>query len=92
MKVGILREGKTPPDKRVPLTPQQCVEVQKAFPHVSIVVQPSPVRSYKDEEYSVLGISLQEDLSDCDYFAGRKRSSHRGFSTRKNLPLFLAHH
>jgi len=49
MKVGILREGKTPPDKRVPLTPQQCVEVQKKFPTVKIYVQPSPIRSFKDE-------------------------------------------
>ena len=51
MKVGIIREGKTPPDKRVPLTPEQCVEVQQKFDNVNVVVQPSVIRSYTDEEY-----------------------------------------
>lgn len=90
MKVGILREGKTPPDKRVPLTPQQCVEVQKAFPHVSIAVQPSPIRSYKDEEYSSLGISLQEDLSDCDILLGVKEVRIADFIPGK-IYLFFSH-
>ena len=40
MKIGILREGKIPPDKRVPLTPEQCIEVQKKFPGTEIIVQP----------------------------------------------------
>ncbi len=72
MKIGILREGKTPPDKRVPLTPNQCIEVQEKFNHVKVAVQPSTERSFKDEEYSRLGISLQEDLSDCDILLGVK--------------------
>ena len=92
MKVGILREGKTPPDKRVPLTPQQCMEVQQTFSHVSVVVQPSPIRSYKDEEYSALGIPLQEDLSDCDVLLGVKEVRIEDFLPGKNLPVFLAHH
>ena len=90
MIVGILREGKTPPDKRVPLTPQQCVEVQQTFPHVSIVVQPSPIRSYKDEEYSALGILLQEDLSDCDVLLGVKEVRIEDFLPGK-IYLFFSH-
>ena len=31
MKLGIIREGKTPPDKRVPFSPSQCVEILKKF-------------------------------------------------------------
>jgi alanine dehydrogenase len=72
MKIGILRENKTPIDKRVPLTPEQCVEVQQKFPHVSIVVQPSKVRCFNDSEYAALGIQLNEDLSDCDILMGVK--------------------
>jgi saccharopine dehydrogenase (NAD+, L-lysine forming) len=34
MIIGILREGKKPADRRTPLTPDQCVEVQKNFPSV----------------------------------------------------------
>jgi len=72
MKVGIVREGKVPPDKRVPLTPDQCIEVMKNFPNVEVIVQPSPIRCFKDEEYTEKGIMLQEDLSNCDILLGVK--------------------
>jgi len=90
MKVGILREGKTPPDKRVPLTPQQCVEVLDIFPNVSIFVQPSPIRSFKDDEYAALGITLKEDLSDCDVLLGVKEVRIEDFIPGK-IYLFFSH-
>lgn len=37
-----------------------------------IVVEPSPVRCFKDEEFAKHGIHLQEDLSDCDILLGVK--------------------
>ncbi len=70
-KIGIIREGKVPPDFRVPLSPQQCVEVKKWF-GVDVVVQPSPIRKFEDHEYAALGIELQNDLSDCDLIIGVK--------------------
>ncbi|MBV6441807.1 MAG: hypothetical protein EPGJADBJ_03497 [Saprospiraceae bacterium] len=39
---------------------------------VRIAVQPSPVRCFKNEEYSAYNIPLQEDLSDCDILLGIK--------------------
>lgn len=90
MNIGILREGKTPPDKRVPLTPQQCVEVQKRFPHVKIFVQPSPVRCFKDSEYSILGIALMEDLTNCDILLGVKEVKIDDFISGK-IYLFFSH-
>jgi len=90
MKVGILREGKTPPDKRVPLTPQQCIEVQEKFPEVSVLVQPSPIRSFKDNEYAALGITLQEDLSECDVLLGVKEVLIEDFIPGKTY-LFFSH-
>jgi len=71
VKIGIIREGKTPPDARSPLTPEQCAEAQVELP-VRIVVEPSPVRCFKDEEFTRHGIYLQEDLSDCDILLGVK--------------------
>jgi alanine dehydrogenase len=90
MKVGILREGKTPPDKRVALTPQQCVEVEQKFPNVKIVVQPSSVRSYNDTEYSGLGIELNENLTDCDVLLGVKEVRIKDFIDGK-IYLFFSH-
>ena len=47
--IGIVREGKVPPDFRVPLTPMQCEKIQKEFPQIEVIVQPSPIRRFKDE-------------------------------------------
>ena len=50
MKIGIIREGKTPPDSRVPLTPRQCRRIENNFP-IEILVEPSGNRTFEDEEY-----------------------------------------
>ena len=72
LKLGIIREGKNPPDKRVPLTPLECKEIIDTFPGVELCVQPSEIRIFKDEEYSKIGICIREDLSDCDILIGVK--------------------
>ena len=72
VKIGIIREGKVPQDKRVPLTPQECLEVQQKFPQIDLYVQPSAIRTFKDNEYSDLGIQMKEDLSDCEVLMGVK--------------------
>lgn len=71
-RIGLIREGKTPPDTRVALTPQQCVQIMYDHPGLQIVAQPSPDRCYRDEEFTAAGILLQEDLSDCDIILGIK--------------------
>ncbi len=72
MKIGIIREGKTPPDKRVPFTPSQCEELMEKFPEVEVYVQSSPIRAFKDEDYSSKGIAVVDDVSDCDVLMGVK--------------------
>jgi alanine dehydrogenase len=71
MKIGLIREGKNPPDNRVALTPTQCAFVERLYP-VKIIVEPSPIRCFKDEEFIQQGITLSKDLSDCDYLLGIK--------------------
>ena len=73
MKIGIIREEKVPPDSRVPLTPDQCVELEAKYAdQIEIFVQPSPNRCYKDSEYQSKQIKMKEDLSDCDVLMGVK--------------------
>ena len=71
MKIGIIREGKTPPDARVPLTPAQCAHTRTAY-EVDLTVQPAPGRCYRDVEYADAGIPLQEDLRDRELLLGVK--------------------
>ena len=72
MKIGITREGKKPSDIRVPLSPKQCLDLKNMYPHISLVVQPSSIRCFSDQEYIDNGLVLQEDLSDCDLIIGIK--------------------
>ena len=72
LKLGIIREGKNPPDKRVPLTPLECKELLDKFPDVELFVQPSEIRTFNNSEYEDIGLSLQEDLSNCDILIGVK--------------------
>ena len=72
IRIGVLREEKTPPDKRVPLTPMICAELMRTYPNIKIFVQPSKIRCYADSEYTAFGVMLKEDLSNCDLLMGVK--------------------
>ncbi|SMB94989.1 alanine dehydrogenase/PNT domain protein [Hymenobacter roseosalivarius DSM 11622] len=72
LTIGIIREGKTPPDLRVTLTPKKCVEAETLFPGLHIVVQECPSRSFKDQEYRDLGIEVRAEVADCDLLLGVK--------------------
>lgn len=72
MKIGIIREERQSPDKRVAFTPQQCRQLLEQYPGMEIYVQPSPHRCYTDGEYISQGITLKEDLSVCDTLFGIK--------------------
>ena len=90
MKIGIIREEKTPSDKRVALTPKQCAELQKKYPQVQIIIQPGQFRSYKDEEYRNAGLELKEDLSGCDILLGIKEVPPEKLIPRK-MYFFFSH-
>ena len=90
LKVGILRETKNPPDRRVPLTPPQIVALEELYPSVEFFVQPSDYRCYSNEEYEYLDIPLKEDLRECDILMGVKEVDKRTFIPGKSY-LFFAH-
>src|SRR5882762_7781948 len=66
INIGLIREGRTPPDKRAPFSPLQVEEIQQRFPHVKVICQESPVRCFLDNEYKALGIDVLPDVSLCD--------------------------
>lgn len=70
MKIGIIREEKTPPDSRVTLSPKHCKALIENG--IDIVVQPSEVRCFPDEDYKAAGVPMSEDLSDRDVMIGVK--------------------
>ena len=72
MRVGILRETKDPPDRRVAITPAVAKNLLADFSNLEILVQPSPRRCFRNKEYKEAGLTLQEDLSSCDFLIGVK--------------------
>ena len=72
LKIGIIREGKNPPDKRVPFTPQQTEEIEQRFPHMKVTVQASNVRCFNDKEYSEAGVQVSDSVNNCDVLMGIK--------------------
>lgn len=90
INIGIIREGKTPPDFRVPLSPEQCVQLQEQYKQVRITVQTSPIRCFKDDAYTNLGIQVQEDLSHCDIILGVKEVPAKDLIAGKTY-LFFSH-
>ena len=72
IKVGILKEGKVPHDLRVPFTPAQCKAIVKEFPGIELKVQSSPFRSFSDAEYASEGVTVANNVSDCDVLIGIK--------------------
>lgn len=90
MKIGIIREGKIPHDKRVAFTPEQCAEITERFPETSILVQPSSHRCIQDSDYETAGMNLSENLESCDVLFGIKEVPVEELIANKTY-LFFSH-
>ncbi|MBI9053898.1 MAG: hypothetical protein JEY96_08785 [Bacteroidales bacterium] len=90
LQIGVLRETKNPPDKRVPVTPSQVVKLTERFPNVDIYVQPSDIRCYHDEEYQYLDLNMKEDLSECEILLGVKEVDPKTLIADKTY-MFFSH-
>jgi hypothetical protein len=88
IKLGIIREGKVPPDFRVPLTPKQCKTIEAIYPNVKVQVQRSPIRTFKDSEYAEQGVELVDSLQDCDIIFGVKEVQIADLIPNKTFVFF----
>ena len=72
IKFALIKERKSPPDRRVVFTPKKCQKVIQDFPNAKIIVESSDIRIYNDEAYLKAGFEVREDISDCDVLLGVK--------------------
>jgi saccharopine dehydrogenase (NAD+, L-lysine forming) len=89
-RIGLIREGKTPVDNRVALTPAQCKWIHKNAANVQVVAQPSAGRCFSDWEYQSAGVEIREDISDCDILLGIKEVPVQQLIPGKTY-LFFSH-
>lgn len=71
-RVGIIREGKVPPDFRTPLSPSQCKVLKTMYPQLEVYVEKSDIRTFPDEAYVAEGIDVVDSLEHCDLILGIK--------------------
>ncbi len=90
MKIGLIKERKTPPDRRVVFLPQKAKEVQMQYKDLEILVEPSDVRIFPDEAYSEAGLEISEDLSSCDVLLGVKEVPIEALIPNKSY-FFFSH-
>lgn len=90
MKIGLIKERKSPPDRRVVLSPQKAKEVQMQYEDLQFVVEPSDIRIFSDDAYSEQGLSLENDLSSCDVLLGVKEVPIEALIPNKSY-FFFSH-
>lgn len=69
---GIVKERKTPPDRRVVFSPEAIKRVTGRFSEITFKVEPSDIRAFPDQEYRNEGIEVTNNLDDCDVLIGVK--------------------
>ena len=72
IKFALIKERKTPPDRRVVFSPEKLKEAKDKFPEASFKVESSELRIFPDEQYRNAGFEVSEEVSDCDVLLGVK--------------------
>lgn len=72
MKFALIKERKNPPDRRVVFSPQALEKLKTDFPEAELVVESSDIRVFTDEDYSDLGFTVSNDVTDADVMLGVK--------------------
>ena len=65
MFIGIRREDKNEWERRVPLIPEDLIEIKEKY-KIDTLIQPSIIRCFPDNDYRNKGFTVVEDLSRAD--------------------------
>lgn len=90
MKFGIIKERKNPPDRRVVFSPIAVVQLKQQFPKASVLVESSDIRIFSDDEYKNMGVSVVDDVTDCDVLIGVKEVPVNNLIPNKSY-FFFSH-
>jgi len=89
MIIGIRREDKNEWERRVPLVPNDLIELKKNF-GIDAVVQPSKIRFFTNENYLNAGIEVNEDISKAETIFAVKEIPKELFLAGRTY-MFFAH-
>lgn len=72
MILALIKERKSPPDKRVVLSPNACQDVMKRYPETRILVERSDIRTFPDDQYEAAGCTLLDQALEAEILLGVK--------------------
>ena len=52
--IGVIKESR-PDENRTPLVPEHIAKLKLKYPNINILVQPSKIRCFSDDEYKIKG-------------------------------------
>ena len=85
--IGIRREDKNVWERRAPLIPEQVGQLI-GEQGLEFRVQPSPIRTFDDEQYREIGADVGEDLSGCPFVLGVKEIPAQKFHPEHTYAFF----
>jgi alpha-aminoadipic semialdehyde synthase len=88
MKFGVRCEDKSQWERRAPLVPEDLKALRDEG--IQAVVQTSPRRAFSDQEFTMAGVPVQAELSDCDVVIGIKEIPPENLEPEK-IYLFFPH-
>lgn len=90
MKFAVIKEQKSPPDRRVVLTPKSCQNLLKLHSKAQILIESSDIRAFSDDEYFQLGLEVSNDISQADVMIGVKEVPIEALIPNKSY-FFFSH-
>lgn len=69
---AVIKERKTPPDRRVVLTPTACKTLLNNHLEAEVIVESSDIRAFSDTEYEAQGLEVKSDISQANVMIGVK--------------------
>lgn len=88
-KIGIRHEDKYEMERRTPLTPKHVEHLVK-YEKLDVVIENSPKRVFKNEEFIQAGATIAENLDDVPVIFGVKEIPEKYFQPGKTY-VFFAH-
>lgn len=85
--LGLRREDKNKWERRTPIIPDHVKKLYDTY-DIHSVVQPSPIRSFLDDEYKTANAELSEDFSNCSVIFAVKEIPKELFEHNKTYVFF----
>ncbi len=90
MIIGLIKERKATPDRRVVFSPDKLLELTAKYPDVEVLVESSDIRIFSDDDYRAKGFTVTDDLSTCDVLLGVKEVPIEALIPNKSY-FFFSH-